>query len=126
MIRHIAALLIVASLPFATAVANRCKGEASFAIPECACTVRNRLDVGWNPAKVLGHYYAPNAKATPAEVATVRSILTGTTPCDPALYFMFSRADTEYLGIAHMTPALIVQDGGREVRFFGRWFRRGE
>lgn len=126
MTRHIAALLIVASLPFVTAVANRCKGEFHAAIPECACTVRNRLDAGWNPAKVLRHYYAVDSQATAAEVATVRSILTGATPCDPALYFMYSRADTEYLGIAHMTPALVVSDAGREVRFFERWYRRGE
>lgn len=126
MTRHLAALLIVATLPFATAVANRCKGEASFAVGPCACTVRNRIEAGWNPAKVLSHYYAPDVSATSAEVAEVRSILAGKASCEPALYFMYSRADVAYLGIGHHAPALVVQAGGREVRFYGRWFRDQE
>lgn len=63
MTRYLTALLIIATLPFATAVANRCKGEFSAAIPECACTVRNRIEAGWNPARVLSAYYAPDSRA---------------------------------------------------------------
>jgi hypothetical protein len=105
------------------AVANRCRGEASFAIPECACSVRNRLDAGWAESKVLSAYYAPDAVATPAEVEQVRQILSREATCDPNLYFMYSRADTVNLGISQ-TPALVVSDGDREILFYSRWFRK--
>lgn len=105
------------------AVANRCKGEASFAIPECACTVLNRLDAGWAESKVLSAYYAPDAVATSTEVEQVRQILSREATCDPTLYFMYSRSDTIHLGISQ-TPSLIVRDGDREILFFSRRFRR--
>ena len=92
----------------------------------CACTVRNRLDAGWNPAKVLSAYYAPDSHASEAQVAQVADVLSGETACSADLYFMYSRSDTVALGIEAYTPALVVQDGGREVRFYGWWFRRTE
>jgi hypothetical protein len=118
-------LLLLLLLPTLSpvAVANRCKGEASFAIPECACTVLNRLDVGWAESEVLSAYYAPDAVTTSTEVEQVRQILSREATCDPALYFMYSRADTVNLGISQ-TPALIVRDGDREILFFSRWFKR--
>lgn len=125
MTRIFPALFVVALL-LPGVVASRCKGEASFAIAECACTVRNRIEAGWNPARVLEHYYASDSRATHDEVATVQAILAGDAPCDPALYFMWSRADVQHLGIGHYPPALVVQNGGRAVMFFDRWFRRGE
>lgn len=124
MTRIFPALFVVALL-LPGVVASRCKGEASFAIAECACTVRNRIEAGWNPARVLEHYYASDSRATHDEVATVQAILAGDAPCDPALYFMWSRADVQHLGIGHYPPALVVQNGGREVRFYPRFFRRG-
>lgn len=90
MTRIFPALFVVALL-LPGVVASRCKGEASFAIAECACTVRNRIEAGWNPARVMSAYYAPDMPATPGEVASVAAILTGNEPCDPALYFMYSR-----------------------------------
>jgi hypothetical protein len=105
------------------AVANRCKGEFSAAIRECACSVRNRLDVGWSEAKVLSAYYAPDVTATPSEVEQVRRILSREAPCDPNLYFMYSRSDTIYLKISR-PPALVVRQGDREILFYARWFKK--
>ena len=121
--------IILAALVFVLtpqAVARRCNGEfsAPAALVPCACTVRNRLAAGWNPAKVLSAYYAPDSHASEAQVQDVADVLSGEVACDPGLYFMYSRSDTVALGIEAYTPALVVQDGGREVRFYGRWFRR--
>lgn len=106
------------------AVASRCKGEASFAIAQCGCSIVNRLSAGWSEETVLSAYYAEDVAATAEEVETVSRILNRELYCSPDLYFMYSKADTVYLGIADVTPALVVTSGGREVRFFSRWFRR--
>jgi hypothetical protein len=116
------------ALLFATltpqAVANRCAGEFSepVAIAHCACTVQNRIQAGWSQWRVLSAYYAPDALATPADVATVAAVLDGTTACGDE-YFMLSKADTIMLGIDHIEPVLTVRRGGQEVRFFERRFR---
>lgn len=107
-----------------TAVANRCKGEFSAAIKECACSVKNRLDAGWRKDKVLSAYFAKDSTATPAQVAQASAILDGSASCDPRLYFAYSREDVAYLGIGHYTPALTVCSEGRCVHFFERWFRK--
>lgn len=119
------AVLLISVLMALTpdSVANRCRGEFSAGIPECACTVRNRLSAGWNPDLVLSAFYAPDVAATAEEVEMVRQILDKEISCNPDLYFMYSKADTVYLGIEHMTPVLVVTSGKKEVRFFPRWFR---
>lgn len=105
-------------------VAARCNGEASFAVVECSCTVRNRLRDGWSERRVLDAYYAPDMAATPEQVAAVADVLAGRAACGPE-YFMYSEADVRWLGYEGYTPALVVRDGaGREVRFYERWFRR--
>lgn len=121
--------IILAALLWLTpqVVADKCVSEASFAVRECACTVYNRLHAsprGWNPAKVLDAYYAKSGHADAPQVATVAAVLSGETACDPALYFMYSTADVAYLHLESYTPALVVTDGDREVRFYERWFRQ--
>lgn len=121
------ALLLIALLWTLTpqAVANKCNGEASFAVRECACTVVNRIAAGWSPGRVLEAYYAPAITATAEQVQAVADVMAGRGTCGPGLYFMYSRADVRWLGYEGYTPALVVQDGsGREVRFYERWFRR--
>lgn len=68
-------------------VAARCKGEASFAIKECAATVRNRIEVGWNKNKVLDAYYAPDITPTEEEVHLVRDAFEDENYL-PTVYFM--------------------------------------
>lgn len=121
------ALPIALALLFATltpqAVANRCAGEFSAAVVECSCAVQNRRLIGWRDDKVLSAFYAPDGKATSAEIDAVADVLSGVTVCDPLIYFMYSRADTVALSIGHIEPVLTVQRGGQEVRFYERRFR---
>ena len=107
------------------AVANRCTAEASFAVRECSCAVRNRIAAGWNPAKVLSAFYAPDAVATPDQVQAVADMLDGSAVCDKRLYFMWSDADIAYLRLEAYTPALVVTgDDGRKVSFYSRRFQK--
>ena len=105
------------------AVANRCAAEASFAVRECACTVVNRLAAGWNPAKVLSAYYAPDGHASEAQVQAVADVLDGSAACDPDLYFMYGSGDEHAANLTGYTPALVVRRGDGEVWFYSRWFR---
>jgi hypothetical protein len=81
---------------FAYDVAARCKGEADFAIPECACTVYNRLQAGWSEALVLSAYYAPDKAPSRLEVWVVEGVLEQ--GCNQPLYFMFGRGDLWVVG----------------------------
>jgi len=107
------------------AVARRCNGEfsAPAALVPCACTVANRLRVGWNPAKVLSAYHASDAPATPAQVAIVADVLNGETACRDDLYFMYGKGDAAAAHLAGYTPALVVKRGKQEVWFYTRNFR---
>ena len=106
------------------AVANRCAGEFSAAVVECSCAVRNRIAAGWNPAKVLSAFYAPDAVATPDQVQAVADVLDGAAVCDPDLYFMYGKGDEHAAHLTGYTPALVVRRGDGEVWFYSRWFRR--
>jgi hypothetical protein len=119
-------VLIMLGLSFPEQVAQRCKGEFSASVAECACTVKNRLDVGWARSKVLSAYYAPDKKVTADEIYTVEDVLNEQTFCNSRYYFMYSLADTKNLGIDQVKPELIVRSGNSEIRFFGRWFRRSK
>jgi len=90
---------------FPERVAAKCTGEASFAVPECACTVKNRLDVGWSEAKVLDAYYAPSISPTTNAISITTSILNEETECNKDFYFMLSLQDTYYLGLHDIKPA---------------------
>ncbi len=123
MTRYIALAVILLHLTPA-AIAARCRGEAAFAIPACACTVKNRLSVGWSEWRVLSAYYAPSIPAIPAQIDAVADVMSGASECDPALYFMWSKSDVRALRLERFEPALVVKDGSKEVRFYSRWFKR--
>lgn len=109
---------------FSIAVAARCKGESSFAIRECACTVKNRLLNGWTEQNVLSAYYAPDVTPTPLEEKIAHNALHGFSHCHPDIYFMFAVADCHYLGIENLDPILTVKGATGEVRFFEYWYSK--
>lgn len=100
--RTILALVVVwLSVGFADQVAARCSGEASFAVQACACTVKNRIDAGWNPHRVLTHYHAPDVRPAPAAVEVTRATLAGELDCPPAYYYLWSHTDIVQIGLRH-------------------------
>lgn len=118
------ALGLDAQETFPTRVAARCKGEASFAIRDCACTVYNRLEAGWSEHNVLDPYFAVDVTPTDKEVQRVRALLT--TGCKEAYYFMYSKEDVYALGISHIHPLQrrFSADGTREVWFYEQGYRK--
>jgi hypothetical protein len=105
---------------FAQRVADRCKGEAHFAIAPCGCVVRNRLAAGWSKETVLQAFYAQDVPAKAAEVWIIERVLSGYWPCDPRLYFMFSRADVAALGLCEADAIETVRRAGRAVFFYAK------
>lgn len=112
-------LTIVFMLTFAVDVANRCAGESSVATQVCACTVYNRLQAGWMPSTVLRHYYAADRPATPSQVATVSSVLSGETTCG-AEYYLWSSSDLAGIGLDVDDAVVTVCSDGRCVYGFGK------
>lgn len=82
---------------FIHSVAARCSGESSSAVYECACTVRNRVNAGWNPNKVLSAYYAPDVRPTEQAVQDAVRGLSGI-GCHDDWYFLMSHSDIKHLG----------------------------
>lgn len=105
---------------FSQRVANRCRGEATFAIQACACTIKNRLAAGWSEQRVLEHYYAPDSRATPADIAQVAAVLDGRTICPPDFYFMFSETDRRYLGLASARASGKITQDGKIIWLYAR------
>lgn len=95
------------------------KGEASFALPELACSVRNRLKAGWSPERVMDAYYAPPQAVTDAEVRTVALYVRGILPCTRGRYFALGEYAT---WLPHNDPPVDVVEGpnGTSVRFYTR------
>lgn len=115
------ALFTPQPLPVPAHVAAICKGEASFAIEACACSVRNRLDAGWRPELVMSAYYAPAVPVEAEEIELVRRVLAGETPCNPDFYFMLEPASAIALGMTHLAPAgVVTAPDGRHVFFYPR------
>lgn len=106
---------------FPEQVAAKCKGEASFAIPECACTVYNRLQAGWIQDKVLDAYYAKPVEPTEFEVWAVTHVLNE--GCDLPIYFMFGKGDFWLPGIKWIEPWCYVEQGNQGVYFYERDYR---
>lgn len=107
-------------MTFARRVAERCKGEAAFAIAPCACVVRNRLAAGWTETNVLTAFYAADVAASDAEVWLAERVLTGYWPCDPRLYFMFSAGDCRRLALPEAAALLVVTREGWQVLFYAK------
>ena len=112
--------IVAQEMTFARRVAERCKGEAAFAIAPCACVVRNRLAAGWSETNVLTAFYAADVAALDGEVWLVDRVLTGYWPCDPRLYFAFSDWDAMRLGLAECDAILIAARDGWRVLFYAK------
>lgn len=99
------AILVLAvmwvSMGFAGEVAARCRGEASFAVQACACTVKNRIDAGWKPHNVLNHYYASDVRPASDAVQTVQATLAGELDCPPTYYYLWSHSDIARIGLRY-------------------------
>lgn len=89
-------VLLLAAPLTPQAVAARCAGESSSAVNLCACTVRSRLENGWNPSKVLRHYFAKDRRPTVAQVQQAIDGLAGK-GCPVGAYYLFSKADMRKL-----------------------------
>ena len=103
---------------FPRRVAERCKGEAHFAIAPCGCVVKNRLAAGQSETEVLEAFFAQDVPAKDAEVWIIERVLTGYWPCDPRLWFMWSRADVAALGLDECDAIQVARRGGRVVFFY--------
>lgn len=104
---------------FSYRTAAQCKGEADFAIPECACTVWSRLQSGWTEDTVFVPYYAEPVTPTEFEVWMAGEVLSRGCAQQP-LYFMFSKADIDKLGITFIPALVVVHDvySNHEVWFY--------
>lgn len=82
-------------------MAEVAKGEDGRDPTMPACVMRNRILNGWNPWKVLNHFYAPAIKnISDAEVEAVRAMLAKGEGCDRRAYFFFTGID-----FSHVHPA---------------------
>lgn len=101
-----------------------CKGEASFAVDECVCTVHNRLFHGWSEELVVKNaYFATPQPVSEDEIARAKQILDGEIACDPDLYFIFEPYSVQLLGFEAVPARLHIDAPGRPgvwVRFYAR------
>jgi hypothetical protein len=74
-------------------MAQVAKGESGVAPETVACVMRNRILAGWNPYKVLNHFYAPPRPVTIEELQRVTTVLRTGYNCDRRAYFQWSRSD---------------------------------
>ena len=81
--------------PLVWRMAQVAKGESSLRPDAVACVMRNRIIAGWNPERVLNHFYAPPRTVTAEEVERIANVLRTGEGCDPRAYFQWSRADVE-------------------------------
>jgi hypothetical protein len=108
-----------AQVPFVEQVAARCKGEAAFAVSECACTVHNRLSGGWSEHNVLIAYFAEDVTPTEFDIWVTAHVLKN--GCREDLWFMFSSQDVAKLGLDYVLPLLTVRsEEGKVVRFYAK------
>ena len=86
------------SYEFLHRVTSRVIGEGNFAIPQIACTVRNR----WRKSQsagldaVLRAYYAPDKRPEQWQIDLVRQVFTGELPCPETWWYALSLQDTSY------------------------------
>lgn len=73
-------------------MAMTAKGEASNPVYP-ACVMRNRILHGWNPYKVLNHFYARPRQVTEQELIDVANTIRYGVQCDPRAYFQWSLDD---------------------------------
>jgi hypothetical protein len=94
-------------------VAARSLGEASFALAEIACTIKNRLAVSRVPlSTVLRAYRAADVPPKPAQIETVRKVFEGELHCPPTWWYAISLQDTRRWK-PHPQPAVIIRRSDR-------------
>jgi hypothetical protein len=110
-------LLIIGLLP----VAKRCAGEAGWAegVHLCACTVKARLDAGWNTRRVLAHYYAPDGRPDKAMLDGAAKGLAGE-ECPANVYYLFSATDIRRLGLSQKCASAVSAQGQKRVYAYPR------
>ncbi|MCX6043743.1 MAG: hypothetical protein NT075_01425 [Chloroflexi bacterium] len=96
-------------------VAARSVGEGSAAVPEIACTIKNRLRVSRASLTIVLHaYYARDKTPRPEHIEMVRKVFEGELPCPETWWYALSRADTRRFR-PHPHPALVVSRNAGEV-----------
>jgi len=99
------------SMLFARQVVERLNGEGAISVAiesnnenafnYAVCTVRNRLDRGWHPSRVLEPFYAPDVPVSDVGYTfKAYNILNRLTNFECGqVYYMYSNQDIVYLGI---------------------------
>lgn len=103
---------------FGLRVAAKCKGEARFAIAECATTVYNRLQYAWTEENVLDPYFATSIMPTRSEAWIVDSILVAPQSPDERLFFMLSYSDLQNLCLDPNDALVTKTNGVLSVYFY--------
>ena len=103
-------------------VTARVIGEGNFAIPQIACTVRNR----WleNPHAgldaVLRAYYAPDRRPQQWQIDIVRQIFTGELPCPETWWYALSLQDTSYWTPHDRVATVVRRDAKYQIWIYER------
>lgn len=94
-------------------VAARSLGEGSFAVPEIACTVKNRLQVsGASINVVLRAYHARDVRPQPQHIELVRQVFEDELPCPATWWYALSLQDTRHWK-PHPQPAIVIRRNPR-------------
>lgn len=115
----ILALVLMQFDPFSVSVARRCAGEAGWpdGVHLCACTVKSRLEHGWDKSDVLKAYYAPDLDASDALVQAADSGLAGK-GCPTDAYYLFEQYSVDKLGLNLSCMSSETRQGSKVVRSF--------
>ena len=101
-------------------VAARVIGEGSFAIPQIACTVRNRWRAYHHAGldAVLRAYHAQDVPPQPWQVDIVRQVFSGELPCPQNWWYALSLQDTHYWTPHDRVATIVVRDAESQVWIF--------
>lgn len=105
-----------------TGVAARSLGEGSFALPEIACTIKNRLRVSGSPlSAVLRAYHAKDIAPNAEHIEVVRQVFEGELPCPATWWYALSLQDTTYWRPHNRGPAKVIKQNERkQILIFDR------
>lgn len=96
-------------------VAARSLGEGAFALPEIACTMKNRLQRSRaSLSGVLRAYHAADVAPQPHHVELVRKVFEGELPCPATWWYALSLQDTHYWRPHQRPPVKIVESPGQK------------
>ncbi len=103
-------------------VTSRVIGEGSFAIPQIACTVRNRWREYHHAGldAVLRAYYARDVQPQPWQIDIVRRVFTGEIPCPETWWYALSLQDTSYWTPHDRVGMVIVRDERSQIWIYER------